>query len=254
MDLRMNSEIIKAYTSHAQMARVVTESWMKDNMFCPRCGRFHIEHFKNNKPVADFYCPICGSQYELKSIRGHFGRKVSDGAYETMIERITSNQNPDFFFMCYSPELFSVTDLLLVPKYFFTPEVIEKRNPLTSSARRAGWIGCSINISEIPKQGRITIVKNGVNYSADQVVEQVKHSAGLETEDIKARGWLFDILQCVNSLPEEFSLSEVYAFEQSLYLKHPQNNNVKPKIRQQLQILRDKGFIEFSGSGIYKKI
>jgi len=38
-----------------------------------------------------------------------------------------------------------------------------------------------------------------------------------------------------------------------LQAKHPQNQNVKPKIRQQLQILRDRGFIEFLGNGYYRK-
>jgi type II restriction enzyme len=39
---------------------------------------------------------------------------------------------------------------------------------------------------------------------------------------------------------KEFSLSDVYAFEEDLKLLHPENNNIKPKIRQQLQFLRDK--------------
>jgi len=47
----------------------------------------------------------------------------------------------------------------------------------------------------------------------------------------------------------EFSLDEVYAFEPILKAKHPANNNIKAKIRQQLQMLRDKGILEFKGSG-----
>ena len=35
---------------------------------------------------------------------------------------------------------------------------------------------------------------------------------------------------------------------------NPQNHNVEAKIRQQLQILRDLGFIEFLGKGQYRKI
>ncbi|MBQ1398560.1 MAG: restriction endonuclease, partial [Clostridia bacterium] len=36
--------------------------------------------------------------------------------------------------------------------------------------------------------------------------------------------------------------------------KHIHNNNIEAKIRQQLQILRDKGFIEFLERGHYRKI
>ncbi|MGN1347846.1 MAG: hypothetical protein ACI4VI_02775 [Acutalibacteraceae bacterium] len=46
----------------------------------------------------------------------------------------------------------------------------------------------------------------------------------------------------------------MYSFESELKIKHPKNNNIKPKIRQQLQFLRDRGFIEFLGNGKYEKI
>ena len=49
--------------------------------------------------------------------------------------RHTSNVNPQLFVMQYSPTL-NVTDLTLVPKFFFTPHVIEKRKSLSSAARR----------------------------------------------------------------------------------------------------------------------
>lgn len=46
----------------------------------------------------------------------------------------------------------------------------------------------------------------------------------------------------------------MYNFEAELQLKHPENHNVKAKIRQQLQILRDKGLIQFLGNGQYLKL
>jgi type II restriction enzyme len=45
----------------------------------------------------------------------------------------------------------------------------------------------------------------------------------------------------------------MYAFENNLKAKYPNNNFIKDKIRQQLQLLRDKGLIEFIGRGKYKK-
>jgi len=36
--------------------------------------------------------------------------------------------------------------------------------------------------------------------------------------------------------------------------KHPDNHHIKAKIRQQLQFLRDKGYLQFFGSGKYKVI
>ena len=64
-----------------------------------------------------------------------------------------------------------------------------------------------------------------------------------------------DVLRCLDRIPSnEFKLEQVYAFVNELHEKHPENNFVKDKIRQQLQCLRDKGFIEFTARGQYRKI
>lgn len=255
MEIRLDSRISENYHSNSQIARILTETWVADNMFCPRCGNLHIKHFENNRPVADFFCPSCNNEYELKSKNGVLGHKINDGAYKTMIDRITSNNNPDFFFMTYSQKELKVRDFVFVPKHFFVPDIIEKRKPLALTSRRAGWTGCNILIDKIPEQGRIYVISNGHELSMESVISRVSQSNRLETGNLNSRGWLMDILNCVNKLPHEvFSLEEMYAFENELQAKHPQNGNIKPKIRQQLQFLRDKGFIEFLGGGMYKKI
>ena len=50
----------------------------------------------------------------------------------------------------------------------------------------------------------------------------------------------------------EFTLDEVYSFHRHLSELYPGNQNVKPKIRQQLQYLRDRGFIDFVSRGNYR--
>jgi type II restriction enzyme len=45
-----------------------------------------------------------------------------------------------------------------------------------------------------------------------------------------------------------------YSFADELQKKHPENNFVHAKIRQQLQYLRDKGFVQFVSPGKYRKI
>ena len=255
MNLHFNQFLATDYHSKTQIARVLTESWVTENMFCPRCGNLSIEHFPNNSPVADFYCPICKNEYELKSKNGSLEHKVNDGAYETMISRITSNKNPDFFFMNYSKEQQCVKDFIIIPKHFFVPDIIEKRKPLAETARRAGWIGCNILLDKIPTQGKINIITNGVVEEIATVISKVNKSTALEFSDMNTRGWIFDILNCVNQIPNsEFSLSDIYSFQEILSRKHQKNNNVQAKIRQQLQLLRDKGLVEFLGNGKYRKI
>lgn len=171
-----------------------------------------------------------------------------------MIERITSISNPDLFVMQYTKE-YQVLNLLVVPKFFFTPEIIEKRKPLSENARRAGWIGCNILISDIPKQGKIFIVDRQHLRNKEDVINDYKLIKNMQTNNINNRGWLFDVLNCINEIPDkEFKLNDVYRFIEVLKEKHINNNHIEAKIRQQLQLLRDKGYIEFLERGHYRKI
>ena len=101
MNLKLDNQICKSYKSSSQIARVLTETWVKENVYCPSCGNDILNNFANNSPVADFLCSSCFSEYELKSKKDSFSAKIVDGAYESMIQRINSENNPHFFFMNY---------------------------------------------------------------------------------------------------------------------------------------------------------
>ena len=252
MELNLPIEIVKDYSSPTQRIRVMTEHWVNRSAFCPNCG-YVLSQFGNNKPVADFYCGKCSEEYELKSKSGEVGKRIVDGAYATMIARLKSENNPNFFFLTYDKSSLEIRNFLTIPKYFFVPEIIEERKALSPLARRAGWVGCNIVMSNIPELGKIFYVQNGIPKSRDEVLEKWNKTEFVRsTHNIEAKGWLLDVLVCVERIKkQQFSLEDVYAFEGYLKAKHPENNNVKAKIRQQLQVLRDKGVIEFLGRGRY---
>ncbi len=171
-----------------------------------------------------------------------------------MLERITSVSNPHLLVLQYSDD-FQVVSLTLIPKFFFTPSIIEKRKPLSEHAHRAGWTGCNILYSEIPEQGKISIIDRQQMADKKNVVDTYARVQALQLNDMESRGWLLDILSCVNAIPsEEFSLQEIYHFTDYLQQAHLHNHHIKAKIRQQLQILRDSGFIIFLGNGRYRKV
>ena len=171
MNLQLDINLGKNYTSNSQIIRVITESWVGNNMFCPNCGHVNLENYENNRKVADFYCQNCGFEYELKSKNGTPSNKINDGAYQTMIERLNSSTNPSLFFLGYNKS-YQVENLFVIPKYFFTPDIIEERKPLADTARRAGWVGCNILYSKIPKIGIIEIVKNKKIETQENVLEK----------------------------------------------------------------------------------
>ncbi len=253
MNLDFDSKLADAYTSYSQKARVLTENWVLKEIFCPCCGE-GIYGYNNNKPVADFFCTKCTEDFELKSTSGKIGNKVSAGAYSQMIKRISSLARPNFFFMGYVAEVWSVNNFFVVPKHFIVPEIIEKRKPLADSAKRAGWIGSNILFSKIPRAGQIYYVENGKELAKRDVLKKWQKTVFLkEVKKANSKGWILDIMNCIDSLNhQQFTLHDVYTFENNLKVIHPENNNIRPKIRQQLQFLRDKGYLEFIGDGVYR--
>ena len=252
MNLKLDEFIALNYKSISQKIRVMSEFWLVKNLFCPCCGNLNIEKIKNNSPVADIYCRNCGEIFELKSKKNNIGSKIVNGAYHTMIDRINSNKNPQLFVMDYSADFF-VKDLIFIPKFFFTSEIIEKRKPLSKNARRAGWTGCNILYKKIPEQGKIDIIRGGKEIEIEKILNSYTNTKKLQTENINLRGWMLDILNCINKIKSEtFTLQDVYKFADFLKTKHNFNNNIEAKIRQQLQFLRDRNFIEFIGRGKYK--
>jgi type II restriction enzyme len=147
----------------------------------------------------------------------------------------------------------TVRNVCVIPRHFFVPEIIEKRKPLAPTAKRAGWVGSNILLNQIPESGKIYVVRDGALESKDGVLAKWQRTLFLRDTNMEARGWLIEVMKCVEMIGKEsFDISEVYAFEGTLSALYPGNKNVKPKIRQQLQFLRDRGYIDFVSRGQYR--
>jgi type II restriction enzyme len=241
------------YDSGSQKARSWTEKWFKDWAFCPNCGAESVQQFAANRPAADFLCSNCNEEYELKSQKNRFGAKVVDGAHRTMCERLESANNPNLVLLNYDLRTLSVTNLFVIPKHFFIREIIEERKPLSAAARRAGWIGCNILINQIPDAGKIFVIHNGVVRPKNLVLDQWRKTLFLRDQGLESRGWLVEVMKCVEEIgKEKFEIEDVYAFENHLSAIYPNNRHVRQKIRQQLQVLRDQGFLRFLSRGQYQ--
>src|SRR4030042_6798971 len=128
MNLSFNAKLAEEYTSLSQKVRVLTENWVDNEIYCPNCGNISIDKYPNGKPVADFFCSKCNEDYELKSKKDKMGSRILDGAYGTMLERLQSENNPSFFFLNYNLNNLAVQNFVVIPKHFFTPEIIIKRS------------------------------------------------------------------------------------------------------------------------------
>jgi type II restriction enzyme len=120
MRIVFDTKIAEQYHSASQKIRVLSESWVDNEVFCPACGR-DITRYGSNRPVADFFCSNCWEEYELKSKKDSIGNKIVDGAYKTMLERLQSDNNPNLFLLNYNLN-YEVLNFLVIPKQFFIPE------------------------------------------------------------------------------------------------------------------------------------
>ena len=253
VDLAMRCELAADLSSPAQRARVITEAWVGENMYCPACECDELVPTPRGTKLIDFHCAECDEGFQVKSKKHGFGRKVLDSAWGPMEDAAASGDAPGFMFLRYNLEPCRVSDLFVVPGHFVTPMVIQRRRPLRPSARRHGWIGCNILLDRIAGSARIPVVELGAVRRPREVRDLWRRFAFVKEAEPADRGWTGDVLSCVQRLGKEtFDLDEMYGFENQLAKRHPQNQNVKPKIRQQLQILRDHGVLEFLGRGEYR--
>ena len=144
----------------------------------------------------------------------------------------------------------SVRDLFFIPKYLFTPRAIIKRPP-----QKNGRVGCYIVCAAIPEQGKVAIVRDGACVNKQEALRRACQANALKEDDIDVRGRLFDILNIVISLTNPiFTLDDVSAHAEELSKKHRGEHDIQKMIRAQLQIMRDRGIIEFVAKGLYKKV
>jgi type II restriction enzyme len=254
MDLACNPAIAGEYRSRSRIAGIITEEWCGRSLYCAACDSDRLQTSPTNTKAIDFFCAACDETYQVKSLRTPIGYRILDSAYGAMVAAIRSDSVPNLMVLRYTPE-WSISDLLLVPRFFFTESIIEKRKPLAPTARRAGWVGCNILLGEVPETGRIHLVKDGSAEEPSHVRRQYEKMSGLADVKPELRGWTLDTLRVVERLGRtRFTLDEVYAFDTELKTLHPRNDHVRPKIRQQLQVLRDLGKLRFLEPGRYELI
>src|SRR6185437_6497716 len=240
------------FKSKSQCARISTEAWAAANLYCPNCDSVRLNSARPNTPAVDYVCCACDGPFQLKAQSRRLSGRIADAAYSAMVRAIRENCTPNLFLLHYEPVSWHVLELILIPSFGFPLSAIEKRPPLGPSARRAGWVGCNILLDAIPPDARIGIIVRGKAVPPEVVRQRYARARPLAQLQPMQRGWTLDVLNVVRSLNRtRFSLRDVYASEEHLSELHPANRHVRDKIRQQLQVLREMGLLDFAGSGNY---
>jgi type II restriction enzyme len=253
MIVGMTPECARAYKSAAQRVRVISENWAEQNLFCPACVSDRLSARPRNTRAIDFGCTRCNQTFQLKAQSTPLGNRVLDGAYSALMSALRSDMAPNLFLLHYDRVMWSVINLTLVPHFAFPPSAVECRKPLSPAARRAGWVGCFIVLGRIPYDAQIEVVRDGEPVEPKIVRAQYQKLLPLRQIAVPNRGWTLEVLNLARSLGKiEFTNADIYARADELRSRYPQNRHVTDKIRQQLQVLRDTGFLTHSSRGTWR--
>ena len=127
---------------------------------------------------------------------------------------------------------------------FIDAEIIKKAEDILQSVPK----------EKIKKEPKLSDKKLFVEILNDEIIDE-RFDGGTDAILSNLSSWKKDVFeQLLNIDKDVFNLNDVYKFKSILHVLHPENKNIEPKIRQQLQYLRDLGLLEFVKSGIYKKL
>lgn len=254
MDLRLPTHLGEGYKSPSQIARRITEPWGKENLYCCACHTDRLDAQANNTQVSDFLCPVCVERYQLKSQSKKLGGRILGSNYQKLLNAILTNRSPNFFLLHYQLPEWLVRNLLVIPRFAISPSVVIKRKPLSATAERRNWTGYVLNVALIPDSAKIPLIIDGTERPRREVREKFARIAKIQTLKPEQRGWTLDVLRCVESLPNPvFTNDDIYAFEPELARLYPGNRHIQPKIRQQLQVLRDRGLLKPLRRGVWQR-
>lgn len=107
-------------------------------------------------------------------------------------------------------------------------------------------------LSKVPKSQPITLPKIEIQKSNEDIEI---FTGGIESITSTLKGWKLEVFICLLKINKpSFTLEDINSFLPYFENKFPDNNNIEAKIRQQLQLLRDIGLVEFLGKGNYRKL
>ncbi len=154
--LTANCKRVKDQKNWTSASRIVGEA-VEDcvvTLPCPICNVAALKKYRANQKSKDAACENCGGQFQIKAARSSAATKSSENAkplkllgaeYNTTRASIQDN-NVHYIVFLYSftGATYTINNVLFIDRMHINENCIVPRNPLSSKARRAGWIGCTL--------------------------------------------------------------------------------------------------------------
>lgn len=253
MNLNCNLSLGDRLKRNTQRARVITEAWFGAEGYCLNCSSLRLTQTTAGTAFCDYVCPKCAQRYELKSARQAHTRVVQDGGFDSMMRQMKAANVPALMLLQYDAS-WCVRRLLALHPVFLTPDIVRRRPKphLRPKTGQEYWM-CDLDITRIPPDGKIALVQDGAVRPIAEARRAFRESKRFAEVSLKRRGWTALVLTYVRKIGKPvFTLEDIYVYEAEMHAAYPENAHVRDKIRQQLQVLRDLGYLEFVGRGEYR--
>lgn len=254
MILQFPKETEEKFVTSAQKVKAQAKEWFLKNAYCPECSG-GLDAVADEEEMGLYECEKCKKTYIFRPLK-EISDKFLGGSYSFYAKAMDKGTFPSFFLLSYDENL-EVTNLLFIPSYYIVKDMIKKRKPLGKDSRKPGWEGTTIVITDVPEAGKIWIIKDKNVIDKKEVSEKIKKTEFFNNyRNTKFKNWTFMVMKALENLEkEEFTVNDLCDLEKSVKRKFPGNTplKIKASIRQKLQMLRDYGYIEFLGEGIYRK-
>jgi type II restriction enzyme len=116
---------------------------------CIKCNSKLLQQYKPGEKGKDINCQNCNSKFQIKATKSkredQTSLKLLGADYKSTCSSIKCG-NIDYIILKYSiiDDKYTITDMYFIDHKDITESCIIPRNPLSSTAIRAGWQGCML--------------------------------------------------------------------------------------------------------------
>ncbi len=139
------------YTSRSQVARVAVEAWAATNVRCSRCEA-PLLLVPTNAKLLDALCSRHSHEIQVKAVSGIASDRLTAAAYAPMAERLAVGSLPDYLVVSYDVLRATVVLAEFIDGDSIDASRVHARTALGPTARRAGWIGASIDLAGLERR------------------------------------------------------------------------------------------------------
>ena len=149
--VRLDFGLAANFSSRSQIARVAVESWAARNVVCRRCESSLVLTPRNAK-LLDAVCRAHHHEIQVKGVAGMATDRLTAAAFGPMSERLAMGHLPDYLIVSYDRTREIVTMAEFIDGATIDASRVVARTALRATARRAGWIGSTIDLSGLTRE------------------------------------------------------------------------------------------------------